>query len=302
MPWFNVDDGFAFHHKAVKAGNAAIGLWTRAGSWCAQQLTDGAVPEHMVAVLGTPAQAKRLVDSGLWIKTENGYQFHEWSTERRNPTKKEVLERRRKDADKKASARSAKADKSASPQLETVSPQGTLPGFPEGVTQGVGSTPPLPSQKNKDSLRSPLHAAEKIHAGTITAAWVDAYEPASGLKAKAAMKGQVAKEAAGLISAGAAPSLVLAAAKAVGSKGLATLEREYAPMVAKMRKAAPSQAAGEINPDDVLGKDTWTVPTPPREIRDGPHEGLLRWDREKRAERRSERVEEARRVLERKAA
>ena len=33
MPWFNVDDGFAFHRKAVRAGNAAIGLWTRAGSW-----------------------------------------------------------------------------------------------------------------------------------------------------------------------------------------------------------------------------------------------------------------------------
>jgi 5-methylcytosine-specific restriction endonuclease McrA len=79
MPWFNVDDGFAFHRKAVKAGNSAIGLWTRAGSLCAQQLTDGFVPAEMVKVLGTAAQARKLVAAGLWVEVEGGFQFHEWT-------------------------------------------------------------------------------------------------------------------------------------------------------------------------------------------------------------------------------
>ena len=57
MPWFKVDDNLAFHHKVVAAGNAAMGLWVRAGAMCAQQLTDGFVPDHMVNTLGSKALA-----------------------------------------------------------------------------------------------------------------------------------------------------------------------------------------------------------------------------------------------------
>jgi len=41
MPWFKVDDTLAFHAKVVAAGNAAMGLWVRAGAHSMQQLTDG---------------------------------------------------------------------------------------------------------------------------------------------------------------------------------------------------------------------------------------------------------------------
>jgi hypothetical protein len=88
MPWFRVDDNLAFHHKVVAAGNPAIGLWARAGSLCAQQLTDGFVPDHMVSALGTVAQAKRLVESGLWRRVEGGYRFHDWGE--RQPSKASV--------------------------------------------------------------------------------------------------------------------------------------------------------------------------------------------------------------------
>lgn len=90
MPWFPVDDGFAFHRKTVKAGNAAIGLWVRAGSWAAQQTTDGHVPAEMAELLGTPVQARRLVAAGLWTEVEGGYQFHEWSAPGRNKTRKQI--------------------------------------------------------------------------------------------------------------------------------------------------------------------------------------------------------------------
>ena len=88
MPWFRIDDNLAFHHKVVAAGNPAIGLWARAGALCAQQLTDGFVPEHMIAALGTKAQADRLVKVGLWDRTDGGYAFHEWAE--RQPSKVDV--------------------------------------------------------------------------------------------------------------------------------------------------------------------------------------------------------------------
>lgn len=79
MPWFRVDDNLAFHHKVVAAGNAAMGLWVRAGSMCSAQLTDGFVPDHMISSLGGKTQAKRLVEVGLWIREDDGYRFHEWA-------------------------------------------------------------------------------------------------------------------------------------------------------------------------------------------------------------------------------
>lgn len=109
MPWFKVDDNLAFHHKAVAAGNAAIGLWVRAGSFCSQQLTDGFVPDHMIASLGTVGQAERLVDVRLWHRVEGGYAFHEWSNDGRQPTRQSVEQRREEDRKRKAVARAAKA-------------------------------------------------------------------------------------------------------------------------------------------------------------------------------------------------
>jgi hypothetical protein len=79
VPWFKVDDGFAFHRKAIKAGNAALGLWVRAGSWCAHQLTDGIVPSEVLPILGgTEVDADALVSSGLWDRTDDGYEFRGW--------------------------------------------------------------------------------------------------------------------------------------------------------------------------------------------------------------------------------
>ena len=33
--WFKVDDNLALHPKVLGAGNAAMGMWVRAGSWSA---------------------------------------------------------------------------------------------------------------------------------------------------------------------------------------------------------------------------------------------------------------------------
>lgn len=105
VAWFRVDDTFAFHPKAVAAGNAACGLWARAGAWSAQQLTDGFIPDHVVRTLDGEKDAAKLVKAGLWKKENGGYRFHEWAQENRNWTRAQVEARRKTDRDRKAAAR-----------------------------------------------------------------------------------------------------------------------------------------------------------------------------------------------------
>jgi hypothetical protein len=90
VTWFKVDDGFHSHPKAFRSGTAALGLWVRAGSWAANQLTDGFVPTEVVRMYGTAAMAKALVAAELWTKTDGGYQFHQWSEDGRQPTRQQV--------------------------------------------------------------------------------------------------------------------------------------------------------------------------------------------------------------------
>lgn len=93
MPWFKVDDALALHMKAITAGNAALGLWVRAGSWSMQQLTDGFIPNQIVAALGaTTADAAALVSARLWDAAPGGFQFHDWAEYQ--PTREQVLAER----------------------------------------------------------------------------------------------------------------------------------------------------------------------------------------------------------------
>jgi hypothetical protein len=79
MAYFTVDDQFAWHHKSVQAGNAAIGVWTRCGSWSAGQRLDGHVPEDVARAVGKPAEIAALVRAGLWEPVEGGYRMHDYA-------------------------------------------------------------------------------------------------------------------------------------------------------------------------------------------------------------------------------
>ena len=91
--WFKVDDALAFHMKVITAGNSAMGLWVRAGSWCAQQLTDGFVPANIVQTFAaSDDDVRALCDVGLWHEADDGYQFHDW--DEYQPTREKVLQER----------------------------------------------------------------------------------------------------------------------------------------------------------------------------------------------------------------
>jgi hypothetical protein len=157
MPWFNVDDGFAFHRKTVRAGNAAAGLWVRAGSWCAKELTDGFVPDHMVPTMGTAKQAERLVEAGLWVRDDarGGFQFHQYADDGRNLTREVVLKKREQAAEKKRKQREGNGQKSENAQVGESRPGGTSGGVPEGVPGGVNVPPPLPSPPSSPNGEEP---------------------------------------------------------------------------------------------------------------------------------------------------
>ena len=80
MPWFKVDDKFHSHPKVMELTPSAVGLWTLAGAWCADYLTDGAIRSGQIRRLGgSEDEAQQLVDAGLWIATDEGWQFSDWT-------------------------------------------------------------------------------------------------------------------------------------------------------------------------------------------------------------------------------
>lgn len=103
MAWFKVDDNLCLHPKTVAAGNAAMGLWVRAGSWSMQNLTDGWIPADVATMLGRPTEIRRLVEAGLWEAKTDGYAFHEWNP--RQPSRVQVLAGREAERNRKVRAR-----------------------------------------------------------------------------------------------------------------------------------------------------------------------------------------------------
>lgn len=144
MPWFKVDDTFPHHAKVMQAGNAAIGLWVRAGAWSMQQLTDGQIPKHVVTTLGTSREAQRLVAVGLWTDEGDHYHFHQWDEGGRQPSRAQVeadrhaaRERQRRARESAKSRRESRRDSDRSSGVSHGPPDPTRPVVPNGTTQGA---------------------------------------------------------------------------------------------------------------------------------------------------------------------
>jgi len=159
MPWFMVDDKLHSHMKAARAGAEAMGLWVLAGSWAADQLTDGFIPDYMALRLDSKAKrhAASLVAAGFWVvaerEGERGWQFHEWTDFQ--PTKEEVEVKRaaardrmkRVRANKGVGSRELPANEQRSSRDVRVTPALPSPAhpIPSVVETSVGGSPPVPA-------------------------------------------------------------------------------------------------------------------------------------------------------------
>lgn len=122
MPWFKVDDKLHGHKKALRAGEA-LALWVVAGSWSADHLTDGFIPDYVAARLmpGGHAMAEKLVDAGLWFPDEldgdDGWRFHDW--DEFQPTADEVEAKREAARERMRRVRSNRQSRSGDVRANT---------------------------------------------------------------------------------------------------------------------------------------------------------------------------------------
>lgn len=123
---FQVDGDFYDHPKSIGMSDAAVALWTRAGSYSAAKLLDGFIAEHVLSTLSrTPDEAAaELVARGLWRRVRGGFQFHQW--DHRNLTKAQIEAEREYERNRKRAQRSA-----GKPQVNGHPvPPGLHPGIP----------------------------------------------------------------------------------------------------------------------------------------------------------------------------
>ena len=109
MTWFKIDDDFFFHPKVIAAGNSAIGLFVRCGSWASNHLTDGFIPDKVIEMFGNDADITRLVEVGLLEETDgDGYLMPAFLDY--NPSADEVKATRAASAERQRQSRGRRSD------------------------------------------------------------------------------------------------------------------------------------------------------------------------------------------------
>lgn len=70
--WIKLDVSFWKNVKVISAGNAAVGVYTRALAYCGEELTDGYVPGGIARLFGTQAELRKVTAAGLWQEVAAG--------------------------------------------------------------------------------------------------------------------------------------------------------------------------------------------------------------------------------------
>lgn len=134
MPWFRLDDSFHSHPKVIAAGNEAVGLYVRCGTYAAEHLTDGFVAKQIVLLYGSEALAARLVEARLWHRTRGGWNIHDYLDY--NPSREAVEKERKAAADRQRRRRDNMVSRRDSQRDTAVSH--TTPTRPDPYISGTG--------------------------------------------------------------------------------------------------------------------------------------------------------------------
>jgi hypothetical protein len=108
--WVKVMVSLRSHPKVVQLSDGAFRLYIDSICWAGEHLTDGAIPEHMLAGLAPGLQTKpaktaeELVAAGLWNRIENGWTVHDYLDVQ---TSAASVEKKRADAAKRMAEKRA---------------------------------------------------------------------------------------------------------------------------------------------------------------------------------------------------
>ena len=112
MPWFRLDDSFHSHPKVIAAGNEAIGLYVRCGTYAAEHSTDGIISEDIAVLYGASDTGSRrnpgtgkpetlaetLIRTTLWRRVRGGWKMPDYLDY--NPSKMAVDKERKAAAER----------------------------------------------------------------------------------------------------------------------------------------------------------------------------------------------------------
>jgi hypothetical protein len=317
VSWFKVDDAFHSSKPVLKIPRkyrlAAIGLWTSAGTWCAQEESDGFLPDWVLEELcGTKAIARHLVSAGLWIEVkadledsssvsdgsssvsgESGWQFKNWS--KYQPTREELDEKREKDRIRQANYRASRRD-------NTVTTDGLTEGqHHESDTPDPTRPDPTPKEEAKASSSEAREdvehlctvLADLVQANgslrpKITKTWTDECRRMIDLDGREPAKAEnLIRWAQGNIFWRKNILSMTTFRAKYDQLRLAAVEDW------EKNKTGPSPD-GLIDVDAILGRDVWAPGTPPAGL--GMAEEI-EWKKQQRAAHKAERMEEAKRKL-----
>jgi hypothetical protein len=173
VSWAKLDDQFHAHRKAKRAWKGhprALGLHLLAISYCAGHLTDGFVDDEFVEEK-IPAQRERsavtdaLVDAGLWAREGEGWQINDWLDF--NPSRDEVLDRRRRDSERKKRKESERTPRGIRSDSETTpNDPSRAPAFPDPTRPDhYPPSPPRAGGTGRKRDREKSEQAERALAG-----------------------------------------------------------------------------------------------------------------------------------------
>ena len=326
MAWFKVDDGLHASKKLLRIPRqhrlAALGLWTIAGSWSANQLTDGHVPDYMVDEWGgTQELVDWLVRSELWSLAEDGAQFNNWAEYQ--PTKAEVEDERRRNREKlqkwRESKRRAQEQREPGPEQDPVT--GGVTSYNTVTNQNVTApqrnvspdpTRPDPTpSSNEEGKGGGVHVpltdhpdVEALCQAVHEALARNGFKPprtsaASRRDAHGILQDTTLEKALNVLAFGTTDKFWR-----TNIKSMAKFREHYPALRLQALEAweknrsrgnVTAHPDGDINPDDVLGKDYWSCPNPPQGL---SIEDEMVWKREQRRRHDEERLAEARLRLE----
>jgi hypothetical protein len=126
VPWFRLDDSFHSHPKVIAAGNEAVGLYVRCGTYAAEHLTDGFIDEDIAELYGASDTGSRrnpgtgkpetlaetLVRTKLWRRARRGWRMRDYLDY--NPSASQVRRERKVAADRQRRRRENQSGRNSS--------------------------------------------------------------------------------------------------------------------------------------------------------------------------------------------